>query len=105
MPLYAHRVAVLELKSLVKFPSAPYLMASRTHNVRSILLWLAYVLDKMYFLEHVYEMFLDGLPPVNRWPVVRYDNRVLCVERGQGSGIAVDESSVEFFITRNKFLV
>jgi hypothetical protein len=42
-------------------------------------------------------MFLDGVPTVNWWPVERYVNRVVCVERGQGSGIAVDESIVHFF--------
>src|SRR5271165_2696872 len=58
----------------------------------------------MDFLERVCPMFLDGIPTVNRWCVGAHDNRVLCVERGQGSGIAVDESIVEFFIKRETLL-
>ena len=49
-------------------------------------------------------MFFDGVPPVNRFGIGTHDNRVLCVERGHGSGITTEESIVEFFIKRNKFL-
>src|SRR6516162_8843825 len=100
MAVNSQRAATPGLKSLLKFSGAPKLIASRTYNVRRILLLLADMLAEMYFREGVRPIFLDSLPTVD-WPCVeRHDNSVFCVERGYGGGIAVDDSFVKFFIKR-----
>ena len=47
------RAAVFGLKGFTKFPSAPYLIAPRTYNVRRVLLRFARVLAVLHRLEHV----------------------------------------------------
>jgi hypothetical protein len=69
--------------------------------VRRILIGLVEVLAEMNLLEHVCPMFLDGLPTVNR-SCVRYNNRVLRVERSDGGGIVVVDCIAMFFNDRDK---
>src|SRR6516225_2162588 len=98
MALCLRRAAVFGLESFTKFPSAPYLIAPRTYNVRGILLWFTRVLVVMHHLEHVCPVFLDCLPTVNRSSVIPHDNRVFCVECGHGGGILVGPCLVKFFM-------
>ena len=75
------RAGIPGLKSLLKFPGAPKLIASRTYNVRRILLLLA----EMYFREGVRPIFLDSLPTVN-WSCVSHENGVFRIDRSHRAG-------------------
>ena len=97
------RTAVLALNSRTPFSGRPHLIASRTYNVRGILIDRDEMVAEMHLLEHVCIMFLDGLPTVNR-SCVRHINRVLREERGHGGGIVVVECIVIFFNDRDKLL-
>jgi len=81
MAVNSQRAATPGLKSLLKFPRAPKLIASRTHNVRRILLLLA----DMYFREGVRPIFLDSLPTVN-WSCVTHENGVFRLDRRHRAG-------------------
>src|SRR5260221_10695531 len=54
---------------------------------------------EMNLLKQVCKMFLNGIPTVNR-SCVRYDNSVLCVERGQRGRIVVVPCLVKFLNER-----
>jgi hypothetical protein len=91
------------LKSQTPFPVFPYLIASRTYNVRGILIALVEIVAEMKLLEQDCMIFLDGLPTVNR-SCVRHKNRVLCEERGHGGGIAVVKGLVILLTLRIELL-
>ena len=93
-PLELYRVSgVLALHGRTPLPDAPNLIASRTYNVRRILVALAEMVAEMKLHEQACMIFLDGLPTVNRSSVC-HKNRVLCEDRAQGGGIAVVECLV-----------
>src|SRR5580704_14522175 len=92
---------VLALKSQTPFPIAPCLIASRSYNVRGILIALANMVADTPFLEQVCKRFLDRLPAVNRSRVI-HKNRVLREKRGHGSGIVVVACLVKFLTLRVK---
>jgi hypothetical protein len=52
------------LKSCVPFSIRPHLFASRTYDVRGILIGLADVVANMNSLEEICEMFFERLPTV-----------------------------------------
>jgi hypothetical protein len=82
------RTAGLALKSHIPFPVPPHLVASRTYNVRGILIGFGDMLAEMQLLAHAWGMFLDCLPTVNR-SLRSHKNRVFCEGRGNGGGIVV----------------
>jgi hypothetical protein len=92
--LELYRTTALALKSKTPFPGPPDLIASRSYHVRGTLIVLVEMVAEMPFLEHSREKLLDGLPTENRSLRSRL-NRVLRVQRGQGSGIAVIECLVK----------
>jgi hypothetical protein len=67
--LELYRTEVLALKNRTPFPVFPYLVASRTYNVRGILIALVEMVAEMKLLEQVCMIFLDGFPTVNRVPI------------------------------------
>ena len=81
MAANSQRAGIPGLKSLLKFPGAPKLIASRTYNVRRILLLLA----KMYFRAGVRPIYLDSLPTVN-WSCVSHENGVFRLDRRYRAG-------------------
>jgi len=85
MAANSQRAGIPGLKSLLKFPGAPKLIASRTYDVRRILLLLADMLAEMYFREGVRPIFLDGLPTVN-WSCVSHENGVFRIDRSHRAG-------------------
>src|SRR6516165_184769 len=99
-----YRTKILAFKSHSPYPVAPCLIASRSYNVRGILISLVEMIAEMNLLEYVCPMFHDGLPTVNR-PCIIHQNRVLRVEWGQGGGIAVVERLVSFLTERFKLLL
>jgi hypothetical protein len=91
------------LNSRTPFPVAPFLIASRSYNVRGILIALADMVAEMNLFEQLCIIFPDGLPTVNRSSVI-HQNRVLLEGRGQGDFIAVVECLGIFLIERGKLL-
>ena len=85
----------MALNSLTPSSGRPHLIASRTYNVRGILIDREKKVAEMDLLEHVRPMFFDGLLTVNRSCVI-HQNRILHVKRGQGGGIAVVVCPVNF---------
>ena len=98
-----YRTEVLAFKSRSPFPAGPCFIASRSYNVRGILISRDDMVAEMNLLEQVCIMFLNGLPTINRSCVI-HQNRILRVERGKPGGIAVIECLVFFFIVRGKRL-
>jgi hypothetical protein len=64
--LKLYGLAVLGLNSLTEFSVFPDLIASRTYNVRGILISRADMVAVMPFLEQVSKILLDSVPTVNR---------------------------------------
>ena len=91
------------MNSETVFSGRPHLIASRTYNVRRILIEHGEMVAEMHFLEQVCLMFLDGLPTVNR-TFVRHENCVLREELGKGGRIVVVVCLVKFFKERDKLL-
>ena len=98
-----YRTEVLALKSRSPFPAGPCFIASRSYNVRGILITRFDMVAEMNLLEDICIVFLDGVSTVNRSCVI-HQNRVLGVERGQGDRIVVIPCLVFFFIVRGKRL-
>src|SRR5258707_14856452 len=70
-----------------------------SYHVRGILIGFSDMVAEMNLLKQVCKMFLNGIPTVNR-SCVRYDNSVLCVERGQRGRIVVVPCLVKFLNER-----
>src|SRR5580704_16339676 len=94
---------VLALKSQTPFPIAPCLIASRSYNVRGILIAFANMVADAPLLEQVCKRFLDRLPTVNRSCVI-HKNGILREKGGYGSGIVVVARLVKLLTLRVKLL-
>ena len=81
------RFEVLAFNSRTPSSGCPYLITSRTYNVRGILIYRDDIVGELRFLEQLCIPFFDSLPPVD-WSSVRHINRVLRKARG-GSGSIV----------------
>jgi hypothetical protein len=98
-----YRTEVLALKSRSPVPAGPCFIASRSYNVRGILITRFDMAAEMNLLEDICIVFLDGVSTVNRSCVI-HQNRVLGVECGQGDRIVVIPCLFFLFIVRGKRL-
>jgi hypothetical protein len=95
-PLDLFRRTVLALNSRTPFAGAPYLIASRTYNVRRSRITLGEMVAEMKIPELGFPISLHGLPAENR-SCLRHNNRVLGQNRGQSGRVVVVERLVTFF--------
>ena len=85
-----YNLAALRLNSLAPFSVVPYLIASRTYNMRRVPIGLSDEVLVVKFLEYVGILFLDSLPTIHR-SFVRHKNPVLREKCGHGGGIVVTD--------------